>query len=946
MSNRRRKQQIGLAIIVAVGIFAIAVALWDTRDRVLAPLIDFFGPPPPGDPSALTGPFIGLEFARDLIATLLPANEGAFEGGATGTPEDAAEDNIIPPGTQSLGGRFNIPTGAPPSPLFGAEPFTQQMLRHEEFGVEPLGTTAAPNPIPFPRPSTGPLPEQDPNDVSASGPSGVAIEAFLSQAGISPFPTEFSNQAADNPWRPDIEAFLGRPLDTPPAEGRPPGRGWAHQRWNEFFPQVFFQTAQVGARTNLGFRDRRQRHGFAVGEFGPGGLYHNVTGRPGAEGTLRGVEPRFHPLMPVQEHNSLWTFDGTLPPKILKVRYGQGILMRHYNALPIDPSANRGFGLHTISTHEHNGHQPAESDGFTNAFFFPGQFSDYRWPIQLAGYDTVNTTASDPRAAFPCDPGESLFVNDLAMSLKSCDDGRIQIRGDFRETMSTHFFHDHMLDFTAQNVYKGNAAVMNYYSALDRGNEARDDGINLRFPSGSALGWGNLDYDVNLMVFDKAWDDEGQLLFNIFNLDGFLGDRMMVNWLYKPYFHVRSRRYRFRLLNASVSRYFAFALVQEIDGSAGELPGPPGSGKSFNRIPFHMIANDGNIMQHAIPFDGSIDLDRDGELDDHKGVLPTQGIAERYDIIVDFAQHGLEPGDRLLFLNLVEHTGGRKPDDKIPLEAVLSGEYKAVIRDDRWIDGDPAVGPFLQLRVVAYDGVDQSMNPEDFEPGGRTMIPLPLNRDDPQLLTAIRRDFEFGRSNGSDETPWTIKTDGGVGFAMDPRRLTAAPRLAVGPQAAGFDGTNAAGDDVTGQLEIWSLRNGGNGWSHPIHIHFEEGIILKRDGEDPPLWEMFARKDIFRIGPLEDSGQSVEVALRFREFAGSYMEHCHNTQHEDHAMLLRWDIERPGQVQIMPAPIPTWDGVEYVDSYATDTFRTGDGQGPSFARNAGQSPAEGQGEQQ
>jgi hypothetical protein len=59
------------------------------------------------------------------------------------------------------------------------------------------------------------------------------------------------------------------------------------------------------------------------------------------------------------------------------------------------------------------------------------------------------------------------------------------------------------------------------------------------------------------------------------------------------------------------------------------------------------------------------------------------------------------------------------------------------------------------------------------------------------------------------------------------------------------------------------------------------------------------------------------------------MEHCHNTQHEDHAMLLRWDIEYPGQIKLMPAPIPTWDGVEYVDSAALPTFRSGDGTGPS-----------------
>ena len=41
-------------------------------------------------------------------------------------------------------------------------------------------------------------------------------------------------------------------------------------------------------------------------------------------------------------------------------------------------------------------------------------------------------------------------------------------------------------------------------------------------------------------------------------------------------------------------------------------------------------------------------------------------------------------------------------------------------------------------------------------------------------------------------------------------------------------------------------------------------------------------------------------------------------------MLLRWDIENPGQVRVMPTPMPAWDGVGYVPSYALPTFRTGD----------------------
>src|SRR6185503_12123278 len=321
-----------------------------------------------------------------------------------------------------------------------------------------------------------------------SCPDGAALDAFLRQP-IFPAPLRLSNETLENPWSDKIEEMLGRALDSAPCEGRPGGEGWAHQRYSEFPPKVYFQSAQTGARTNGGLRDSKQRHRYSMGEFGPGGLYHNPVGAPGFDGTTRGLELRFHPSMPAQEPLALWTYDGTVPPKLLQARYGQAVLFRHYNALPIDPAANMGFGIHTRTTHEHNGHNPAESDGYTHAFFFPGQFYDYRWPMILAGTDTINTTSSDPRAGAPDGRG-----------------GIRRIRGDFRETMSTHWFHDHTLDFTAQNVYKGDAAMMNYYSSIDRGNEAINDGVNLRLPSGSALDWGNRDYDVNLVVADKAWD--------------------------------------------------------------------------------------------------------------------------------------------------------------------------------------------------------------------------------------------------------------------------------------------------------------------------------------------------------------------------------------------------------------------------------------------------------
>ncbi len=858
-------------------------------------------------PGAIGGDAVALQDGVHIY-------EGGIVGGATGTKADVTQS--LKPGTLTGQKSYDIPSGGSPSPLFGALPFTQKLLMFEEFGPEPLQGAATNSLLPEPVTTQG-------------APTGESLDSFLGQAGLYPFPSRLANTSLSNPWWSQICGYLGRRDcgKAGPIEGRPEGDGWAHQRWNEFFPVKSFKTAQTGARANRGLRDKKQLHGYASGEFAPGGLYHNTTGLAGFNGTTAGIKPQIHPLMPVQSGQNLWTFDGTFPLKLLMVRYGEPILMRHYNALPIDVSANAGFGMHTISTHEHNGHNPAESDGFAGAFFFPGQFFDYRWPIALAGHDTINRDATDPMAATPCKKGEILRVQRAnGAQLVNCDVskdpkglvGTVKIRGDYRETMSTHWFHDHMIDFTSQNVYKGNAAMMNYYSAIDRGNESINDGVNLRLPSGSALPWGNRDYDINLVIGDKAWDQDGQLWFNPFNVDGFLGDNLLTNFQYKPVLEVRARRYRFRILNGSVARYLKLALVREIRGTSGTIKGPVGTNISYERVPFHLIGNDGNIMEQSVAMDGTAGTER--------GVLPTQAIAERYDIVVDFAKNNIRPGDKLYFVNLMEHKTGRRPENNIALESILNQSYKPSRTALQWLNGDPGVGMFLRLDVVACKNAagattactDLSMDPAQYVAGNRNgvrgtplkMIPRPVFTAQ-ELAGARHRTFDFGRSSGTDEAPWTIKTDGGAAHTADTRRISAAPNLG--------DLTDAG----QARVEIWHITGGTGGWSHPVHIHFEEGQILDRDGKQPPIWEQYARKDMFRIGNEVNTSSSVSIAYRFREFSGSYVEHCHNTTHEDHAMLVRWDLEKPGQVLLMPSPVPTWDGVGYVDSVAEATFRTG-----------------------
>jgi manganese oxidase len=668
--------------------------------------------------------------------------------------------NGLSPFARSVYADSNIPTGLPPSPLFGVQPFTAPMPRFDVLPRNPVAT-------------------------------------------LTPAPTAEAN-TTQQPLNTQLEGV--RPGDTGPIEGRPPGPIWAHQSFSQMPPQVAIEVTQEGAKTNTVYNP-------AV----PSSLNSGIN-------PATPIPLKFHPGLPTQNLNNVWTFNGTIPPKLAIGRYGEPILFRHHNKLPFDINQNAGFGRHTISTHEHNGHHGAENDGFTGAYFYPGQFYDYHWPIVLAGFRSINTAATDPRAGSPTDAG-----------------GINKLPGDWHETMSTHWFHDHMFSFTSQNVYKGNAAMFNLYSSLDRGNETLNDGVNLRLPSGSAKSWGNLDYDVNLMLADKAWDANGQLSMDIFDFDGFLGDRMTVNLTYKPYFEVERRKYRFRILNASVSRFFKIALS---DGS-----------------PMIQIANDGNLFPSPVVLT---------ELDE-------QGIAERYDIVIDFSRYGV--GQKVHMVNLAEHQDGKRVSKDLTLAEALSGNSQ-----------DPCVGRFLEFRVVRNPAQpDQSQVPA-------TMVPNP---DLSNIPVVRERTFEFNSGAGQTTNdpitsffgPWGIKTDNQGGtLAADFGRVSAAPRF--------------------GTREIWHLKNGGGGWDHPIHIHFEECQTLARNGKasNVPPWER-GRKDVWRLRP---SG-SVDITLQFRDWGGMFMEHCHNTVHEDNAMLLRWEIDDGGApfLRPLPTPIPSPQGVTF-----------------------------------
>jgi FtsP/CotA-like multicopper oxidase with cupredoxin domain len=689
-----------------------------------------------------------------------------------------------------------VPTGAPRSPLFGGQKFGQRMNRLNLQTPVPI--------TPYSRGSE--------TDAVFGGPYGSEPHARRLS-----YHTDFSNPPPGMSKADFTNPITGRG----PMEGRPPGEIFAHQRWNEFFPKVgyVFSLSQVGA---------------------------NQCFYPG-------VFPSFTP-------DCCWTYanghcdyntpSGTMPPPLIKGRYGEPIITRIYNNLPVDRTQNGGFGRNEHQLHFHNAHNGAESDGASGAHHFPGTFYDYLWSTTLARRDKINTGATDRRASGPDGNG-----------------GLNNVAGDFRELQGTLWAHDHRFFFTAENVYKGNiGAMINYYSGPDRGNEELSDGVNLRLPSGKFLDSGNIDFDVNLIISDGATDSNGQYFFDIFTTDGFLGDLPLVNFAYAPFFEVLPRKYRFRILAAGMSRFWKLALADS-------------SGRA---VPFQFIANDGNLVVNPIVLT----------------TLDHQGVAERYDIIVDFSRFRV--GDRIRLVNQLRmRDDGRGPQDDLSLAQALAG------RSD-----DPTIGAIMEFRVVAaVDSVDVPGQPltiaNSCGSNDKSQVPPVLTEQIPIVTPVRTRVVEFGRAGNGDsrnpatgqctpdcpETatfPWTIKINGETAHSFNANRISL---LIPKP----------------GEVEHWTYINGGGGWDHPIHLHFEEGVTMNRGSGSIPATERLVRKDVWHLR----AAGTVQFQVQFGEYGGSYVNHCHNTVHEDFALLMRIQLLSAAgpQVAITPTPNPTPDGV-------------------------------------
>jgi FtsP/CotA-like multicopper oxidase with cupredoxin domain len=381
--------------------------------------------------------------------------------------------------------------------------------------------------------------------------------------------------------------------------------------------------------------------------------------------TQQAIQAVQSPDLPVQ---SIWGFnDGvhaTSPGPTYRANYGVPQLTRNINALP-PASQNGGFGMPSVTTHLHNAHNPSESDGNPCDFYTAGHFCDQYYPNVLAGFNSDH-----------------------------------QPNGDINESLSTLWYHDHRVDFTSQNTYKGLVGFYCLFNQFDTGND--DTGFRLPdFPQ----------HDIPLVFADKVYDPTtGLLAFDLFNLDGILGDKFLVNGKIQPFLNVEPRRYRFRLLDTGPSRFLEYFLTDLNNLSAAN--------------PYFVIANDGNLLPNPVQVQ-SVRI----------------GPAERVDIIIDFRRFA---GKTIYLENRLNQLNGQGPVDNFGPNGTSQECTQVLGMTVNQILPAGQGNLLLQFRVsgapVSDDSVDPATNP--------TFYQLPSTNAEARIV----RTFKFDRLNGQ----WSI----------------------------------------------------------------------------------------------------------------------------------------------------------------------------------------------
>jgi FtsP/CotA-like multicopper oxidase with cupredoxin domain len=413
------------------------------------------------------------------------------------------------------------------------------------------------------------------------------------------------------------------------------------------------------------------------------------------------------------------------------------------------------------------------------------------------------------------------------------------------------WYHDHVMGITRFDVYAGLAGLWIVRDQAER---------ELGLPEG-------LPFEVPLLIQDRNFDtdQQGRLTGRLVHktdpevMEAF-APFTVVNGKVWPELEVQPAIYRLRVINASNARTYRLVLVRNGD-------------PELDRIT--QIGTDHGLLRTAtrIPSDGLV-----------------LASAERADLLVDFSD--LAPGSVLTLFNTAKapFDGSSFPAARAETAADLAG----LLPHPEVMQFKVVAGSAQRMVFPAALATDYTApSPEELAGAKRraiALVELELEGE-PNMLTMR----ELAPVEDSATTGQLTVTDDGM-----TRRYRAV--------AAHFE-------DVTtffpmlGEYEVWQLINL-TGDTHPIHVHLDpfqilsrrpiryeiaEGgiedllitaaVILERDPADQLDHTIDDNerglKDTVRVNPNE----VVEIAVRFTNYSGRYMYHCHILEHEDRDMM-------------------------------------------------------------
>jgi spore coat protein A len=296
-----------------------------------------------------------------------------------------------------------------------------------------------------------------------------------------------------------------------------------------------------------------------------------ISPRPGAPPVQIHMRPFRHQAHRDLPPTPMWGYNGMWPGPTFEVRKGQPISVKWTNQLPTKHFLPLDYTIHgegqdvpevRTVTHVHGARVMPDSDGYPDAWV------------------TSDGRSGSVRAADPC-----RYPND--------------------QNATTLWYHDHSLGITRLNVYAGLAG---FYIIRD----PEEDKFNL--PSGS--------YEIPLIIQDRSFSADGTLLYppapngtHPVWMQEFFGNAICVNGKATPFLEVEPRKYRFRMVNGSNSRFYHLTLVP------ADASGKP-NGKPADAPFFIQVGSDGGLLPAPLRM--------------HYLIFSP---GERFDIVIDFSEH-------------------------------------------------------------------------------------------------------------------------------------------------------------------------------------------------------------------------------------------------------------------------------------------------------------------